>query len=156
MDSAASSGRTVIGLLIGMSVSGISGALVLHHIIEPLIAGSAYAAIGFLPTIWPAHVLLGVVAGLMVVHVVAPSPECVDRPILAITCLVGAATVVAGVVGVELILGNQVDSSELLRAELLGLGMIVPAALRRGDPRRAGDGRHWNDQGRRLRDGPRY
>ena len=86
MDSAASSGRTVIGLLIGMSVSGISGALVLHHIIEPLIAGSAYAAIGFLPTIWPAHVLLGVVAGLVVVRAVAPSPKYVDRPVLAITC----------------------------------------------------------------------
>lgn len=156
MDSAASSGRTAIGLLIGMSVSGISGALVLHHVIEPLLAGSTYAAIGFLPTIWPAHVLLGVVAGLVVVRAVAPSPECVDGPVLAVTCLAGAATVVAGVVGVELILGNQVDSSELLRAELLGLGMIVPAALRRGDPRRAGDGRHWNDQGRRLRDGPRY
>ena len=156
MGSAASSGRTIIGLLIGMSVSGISGALVLHHIIEPLIAGSTYAVIGFLPIIPPAHVLLGGVAGLVVVHAAAPSSECVDRPVLAMTCLVGAATVVAGVVGVELILGNRVDTSELLCVELLGLGMIVPAVLRRSDPRRTGDGRHWNDRGRRLRDGPRY
>lgn len=156
MGPAASPGRTVVGLLIGMSVSGISGALVLHHVVEPLLVGSTYAVIGFLPVILPAHALLGVVAGLAVVHAVAPSSECADRPVLVMTCLVGAATAVAGVVGVELILGNQVGSSELLRVELLGLGMIVPALLRRGDQRRTGDGRHWNDRGRRLRDGTRY